>query len=60
LLTAEAIGASLEGVPGGDADAYSLPMRLIPLDNMLGAGDVCAALADRPALEYSIECPVTA
>ena len=60
LLIAEAIGASLEGMPGEDAGEYPLPMRLIPLDNVRGDGGVCAALTDRLALEHSVECPVTA
>jgi isopenicillin-N epimerase len=59
LLIAEAIGASLEGMPGEGVDDYPLPMRLIPLDSVPGDEAVCAALTDRLAQEYLIECPVT-
>ena len=58
LLIAEAIGASLEGMPGEDADEYPLPMRLIPLESVPAEEDACVALTDRLAEEYLIECPV--
>ena len=59
LLIAEAIGASLEGMPGEDVDEYPLPMRLIPLEGVPGDEAACIALTDRLAREYLIECPVT-
>jgi isopenicillin-N epimerase len=59
LLIAEAIGASLEGMPGEGVDEYPLPMRLIPLDGVPADEAACIALTNRLAQEYLIECPVT-
>jgi isopenicillin-N epimerase len=63
LLVAEAIGASLEGMPGENLPegAYALPMRLIPLDSVPGEDrEACVALTDRLATEFRIEVPVDA
>lgn len=59
LLIADAIGASLDGMPGEGADEYPLPMRLIPLDGVPGDEAACTALTDRLSREFLIECPVT-
>lgn len=60
-LIAEAIGASLEGVPGErNPEAYALPMRLIPLASVPADREVCAALTDRLATQFAIEVPVDA
>lgn len=59
-VIAAAIGANLEGLPGGLADDYPLPMRLIPLDTVPANDGACVALTDRLAEEHLIECPVAA
>ena len=59
-VIAEAIGASLAGLPGESVDDYPLPMRLIPLDTVPANEASCIALTDRLAKEYRIECPIAA
>jgi len=59
LLVAEAVGANLDGMPGENTDDYPLPMRLIPLDGLPAEDrEASAALTDRLALEYGVECPI--
>lgn len=60
-LIAEAIGASLEGMPGErNPEAYALPMRLIPLASVPADREVCVALTDRLATQFAIEVPIDA
>jgi len=59
-LIAQALGVSLQGMPGEDVPDYPLPMRLVPLPSVPGEAEACKALTERLGLQHAIEVPVEA
>jgi len=61
LLAAElGVSTRLESMPDRGEDGYPIPMRLLPVPGVAATREAAAAMTDRLAIDYAIECPVEA